>query len=155
MIRLTASLSKKMPIADVEFSSRQCGATIEVEVADQADPEDIRQRLRDLYGMMEEAVDAQLEGTPVPAPEDPVSRLSALKGDGKGGNGNGNGRRNGHASAAQVKAVFAISKDRGLSRNDLATFLREELGVERPEDLSVQQASDLIGRLQAMGKGAR
>ena len=37
-----------------------------------------------------------------------------------------------------------------MSRDDLVTLLKGEYNVERPDDLTVQQASDLIGKLQKM-----
>lgn len=37
MIKLSANLSKKVPIPGRDFSSQQYGAGLEIEVADQAD----------------------------------------------------------------------------------------------------------------------
>jgi hypothetical protein len=41
MIRLNASLSRKLPVAGVEFSSQSLSAGLEVEVSDSADGEEI------------------------------------------------------------------------------------------------------------------
>jgi hypothetical protein len=50
--------------------------------------------------------------------------------------------------------MFAISKDKGMDRKGLIELLKAEYGVERPDDLSVKDASDLIGKLQKL-EGAR
>jgi hypothetical protein len=41
-----------------------------------------------------------------------------------------------------------------MDRNGLIKLLKAEYNVERPDDLSVKDASDLIGKLQKM-QGAR
>jgi hypothetical protein len=164
VIKLSANLSKKVPMPDVEFSSQQFGASLEIEVADAADAQEIAQKLQGIYGLLEKSIDQQITAAsgraPQPTPAPRRSFLSEGNGNGNGngrsnGNGgNGNGRRNGHASPAQVKAVFAISKDKGMSRDDIVDLLKAEYGVERPDDLDVRQASDLIGKLQRL-EGAR
>lgn len=161
MIKLSANLSKKVPMPDVEFSSQQYGAAMEIEVSDAADAQEITGRLEAIYKLLEKSIDGQIAAaSKAPMPAAPVTRRSFL-GDANGkphadGNngGNGNGRRNGHASPAQIKALFAISKDKGMDRNDLVDLLKAEYNVERPDDLSVKDASDLIGRLQKL-EGAR
>lgn len=151
MIRLSANLSKKVPMPDVEFSSQQYGASMEIEVSDVSNVQEIADRLQNIYGLLEQSIDqqiAQANAAPAPrhpAPSEPVPGTSPA-----GGNGNGSRRGNGHASPAQIKALFAISKDKGMSRNDLVALLEAEYSVERPDDLTVRNASDLIGRLQRM-----
>ena len=50
------------------------------------------------------------------------------------------------ATPAQIKAIFGITKRLGL---DFHEVLRERFGLERPEDLSLKQASNLIESLQS------
>ena len=50
------------------------------------------------------------------------------------------------ATPNQVKAIVAISRKQD---TDLAGLLRHEYEVERPEDLSIRQASELIDMLKA------
>jgi hypothetical protein len=55
--------------------------------------------------------------------------------------------RNGRpASERQVKAIRAIARRHGA---DLTTILRQDHGVDRPEQLTVMQASSLIDVLKA------
>ena len=42
-----------------------------------------------------------------------------------------------------------------MNRDDLIQVLKAEFNVDRPDDLDVRQASDLIGRLQALGRARR
>jgi hypothetical protein len=168
MIKLSANLSKKVPMPDVEFSSQQYGAAMEIEVSDAADAQEITSRLQDIYNLLEKSIDQQIQATSHSQSSTPPKRSflgdrnngsPENGGNGhKGGNGhdadNGNFRRNGHASPAQIKMIFAVCKDRNFSRDDLVKLLQAEFNVSRPDDLSVKQASDLIGKLQKM-QGAR
>jgi hypothetical protein len=56
------------------------------------------------------------------------------------------GRPRKPASPCQVRAITAIAKAR---HADLAGLLRAEFGVDRPEDLSVAEASQAIVALKA------
>ncbi len=51
-----------------------------------------------------------------------------------------------YATIRQIGALRAIARQTGA---DLAGFIHEEFGVERPEQLTVQQASQLIDDLKA------
>lgn len=64
MIRLSANLSKKVPLPGVQFSSQQYGAAMEIEVGDGDKPEAIHQRIRELYAMLSNAIDEQIGGAP-------------------------------------------------------------------------------------------
>jgi hypothetical protein len=157
MIRLSASLSRKLPVAGIEFSSQSVSAGLEVEVSDSADGEEIARKLKSIYTLLDRSITEQI-GAASKAPSfaafeskspslDPANETPKSK----GGNGNGSPRRgNGQASPAQIKAVFAISKNKGMDRKGLVELLKAEYGVERPDDLSVKDASDLIGKLQNM-----
>ena len=62
----------------------------------------------------------------------------------------GNGRK---ATRAQVKAIHAIARDRGVNEDDLAAHIRDSCGLGRPEELSVSEASDLVDALKAVNAG--
>ena len=66
MIKLNASLSKKVPIKGTDFSSQSYGAGLEVEVADTVSAEEIQEKLRRLYGMLEASVAEQIAGGTAP-----------------------------------------------------------------------------------------
>ena len=161
MIKIAAHLSKKVP-AEVAFSSRQVGASLEIEVSDSDKSEQIKTRLRELYTVLRQSVEEQIAGTnasagPASATSAPVNRLptagaqtgstaapaAAKTTHTNGGNG-GNGRSTA-ATQAQKKAIFAISKALGLEVSAaLAPY-----GVTDSKDLTIKQASELIDQLKA------
>jgi hypothetical protein len=51
---------KKVPMEEMEYSSRSCSAGMEVELPSDAAPEEIHARLKGLYALLELAVDEQL-----------------------------------------------------------------------------------------------
>ena len=144
MIKLSASVSKKVPLVGVEYSSRYCSAGAEVEMSGDAGPEELKEKLRALYRTLEEAVDEQLQGNAQPAnqkelPEETRRALSKRTG------GNSNGRM---ATEAQVGAIHAIAAEHGLSQQQLQDMLREKYSTDTPENLSLKDASALIGLLK-------
>jgi hypothetical protein len=69
------------------------------------------------------------------------------------GNGHTNGRRRDgtrRATARQVRALYAIADRQQL---DAAGLVQSRYGVDKPEDLSITEASELIDSLKAAGKG--
>jgi hypothetical protein len=62
VIKISANLSKKVPLPGVEYSSQQFGAAMEIEVSDADQPEAIHGRIRDLYALLSQSVDEQIAG---------------------------------------------------------------------------------------------
>ena len=60
MIKLTASIMKKVPIDGLDYSSRSASAGMEVEMPSGAKAEDVMCRLKQLHAVLEIAVDEQL-----------------------------------------------------------------------------------------------
>ena len=165
MIKLSANISKKLPIPGLEYSSQQFGASMEIEISDADKPEVIQGRIQELYGLLSNSIDAQITGTtqqpapalPAPARTQPAqsqppvqqpvqqrptyapgrNRVAAVT------NGNGNGRRI-NATEAQVKCIFAICKANGI---DMASVLAD-FNVSDPKDLPIKDASRLIDQLK-------
>jgi hypothetical protein len=54
------------------------------------------------------------------------------------------------ATQSQVRAIFAIARRQQV---DPATVARERFNVERPEDLSIREASTLIDELKSAQTG--
>lgn len=160
MIRLSANLSKKVPLPGIDYSSQQYGASLEIEVSDADKPAEIHARIKELYGLLSSAIDEQIGvpasvktlPPPAPAPQAPVSQPVQPQRNGfaTGRNRivaqtNGNGRRGVNATEAQAKCIYAICKSQGL---DLASVLAD-FNVADARDLNVCDASQLIDRLKA------
>jgi len=174
MIRLSANLSKKIPLSGIAYSSSQCGASLEIEVSDADKPEAIQARIRELYTLLSSAIDEQI-GTvtptaPVqhqngnghvqnplpPAPQSPPQPVQRRNGVASGqnrvaaANGTANGRSTG-ATSAQQKAIWAICKNIGVTVPEVLS----EFGVTDMQALSVRQASQVIDSLKARQNGAQ
>lgn len=155
MLKLSCHLSKKVPIQDQPFSSQQFAAGLEVEVADTADPEAVRRRLRELYGLINQAVDEQIAAAGQAATTPSAARSAApagADGNGKGSRAGRNGGREVKSTAAQARAIKSIAAELGL---DLAEVLAP-YGVTEPEALTIRAASTTIDTLKARkGNGVR
>ncbi len=145
MVKLSASISKKLPVPDVEFSSRSCSAAIEAELPSGTKSAEVRARLKQLYALLELAVDEQLNSPR----QIPRQGRDAQPGT---NNGSATGRR---ASDAQIKAIRAIAHDRGLSDSRLHSLMQTEFDACHIEELSIRQASSLITILKHDGKARR
>jgi|ERR1043165_4446044 hypothetical protein len=160
MIRLSANLSKKVPLPGIDYSSQQYGASLEIEISDADKPEVIQGRIKELYVLLSNAIDEQLvsvqsnTGNASPpagpaaqpvrqsAPQQrngaPVNRLPAAN-----GNGSGNGRRV-TATEAQVKCIYAITKASGLNLTEILA----DYNCTDPKQLHIKDASTLIDKIK-------
>ena len=158
MLKLNVGLSRK--IGEANYGSRGASVHLELEVESglATDPGALRDRVRQLFQMARVSVDEELQIA------GPIGNGSGDHGNGNGsGNGNGHGDDRGRgtrrssgrgATQSQVRAIHAIANRLQL---DLAGELHGRFGVERPEDLSINEASELIDSIkpQTSGSGAR
>ena len=139
-LTLNIGLTKK--VGEPNYGSRGASVHFEVELEHTLvrQPDELKQKIRYLFGLAKDAVEEELaEG------DQPSS-------GGHGTNGNGHQRSNGRpATASQVRAIHAIA-DRG--RIDLPSRLQDVFGVGKADELSITQASELIDELKAAGNGA-
>jgi hypothetical protein len=173
-IRLSGSITRKVPIPGIEYSSQSFAAGMEIEI-NSADPGEVQAQLAGLYDSLSSAIDGQIaaaggqspaampsigNGTAVrrPAPQLPAAPVQNGYANGRNrvaavhtnGNGNGNGRRV-TATEAQCRAIYAICKSQGL---DMVSVLAD-FNVADAKDLHVKDASRLIDQLKAQnGNGA-
>lgn len=152
MIRLSASLSRKVPVPGIEYSSQQYGASMEIEISDADKPEAIQARIRELYGLLSRSIDEQI-GQPRPAaPAAAAALLISVPSPEAQETGHATGqrtsrvtRKNAQATAAQVRAIKAISQSLGITVAEACSAYR----VATPEELRIQDASRIIDDLKA------
>ena len=176
MTKLSATLSKKVPIPGLEYSSQQFSCGLELELSGEQTQDSIRQNIRKLYALLHDAIDQEIQE----AASNPPKFMNALQNGGVDANrwrgrsyrdnhqsrwskpsGNSryggssrydNGKQTtGRATQAQVKAIFAISKSTGIDRRVLQEMLEDKFNASQPDDLSVKQASKLIETLKVEG----
>ncbi|MHC4405533.1 MAG: hypothetical protein ACYTG0_38295 [Planctomycetota bacterium] len=141
MLRMNVGLSRK--VGEADSRSYAASAILEVEL----DPEMIDQpdrlaaHARRLFHLAGEAVE---QGTKV---RDAPNERRPLPGDPQHG-GNHRGRRGRRATRAQIVAIHSLATRRGI---DLDGLLRDRYRVCQLYELSVSEASELIGELQASG----
>ena len=141
MLKLNVGFSRK--VGESHYGSRGASVNLELELESSlaGEPETLRDRVKHLFRMARDAANEELKN-----------------GEAHHGNGSTNGVKhqvasNGHASrsngrsatANQVRAIRAIANRQKL---DLPAELRDRFGVERPDDLSLGQASELIDAIK-------
>jgi len=153
-IKLSGSVSRKVPIEGVQFSSQSYGSSLEIEI-NSDDPAVIQDKLHHVYASLGAAIDAEIaaahghnrNGGQRPAPA--TNRLATAQPVAGNGNqaarGNGNGA-NGKklASEAQQKCIFALTKKLGL---EMSKVLADH-GVTDPAQLTITTASNVINVLK-------
>lgn len=147
MIKLNASLSKKVPIEGIDYSSQSFMAGLEVEISDNSDSLQVKQRIREVYQLLDDSINEQIEFHQSDANKmDYLNEKSCSLGQHNKNNYSRNKHRNNNrpASQAQLKAIEAIAADRGLSGSELSAMLLDNLGKSSAAELSLRDASQFI-----------
>ena len=140
MLKLNIGFTRK--VGEANFSSRGASANLEVEVESALvrEPDRLQEKIDYLFGLAKASVDDQLNGNG--KPESNGRRDANGHAADSGQSRNGNGRS---ATQSQVRAIHAIASRK---RIDLVVLLRDRFGVERPDDLTLRDASTLIDELK-------
>jgi hypothetical protein len=133
---LKVSIVSSRKVGEPNYGSR--GAIVGLEMTVDASlinhPRQLHERIRRLFRMAKQSVDLELDANP-------SSRQQS---------GDQNAARR-PATARQIRAIQAIAGRRNLN---LSEELVRRAGVERPEDLSLVEASRLIDDMKALSNGA-
>jgi hypothetical protein len=148
-LKINVGLSRK--IGEDNYGSRGASINIEMELDGSLanDPTKLQGRIKQLFGLVRDSVTEELNGNGNGAPagngSNGTSRQPAAK--------ENQPQRRGDvrsATQSQVKAIFAITRSQSL---DMTRLLRERFHVDRPDDLTLKQASSLIDELKKAGNG--
>ena len=145
MLKLNASYQKKVP-AQQEYSSKCFHASIEVELPDGLNEDQLKQRIHSTFELVKNSVETELNGKPVTTGATaPVQALQT------NGTGNGNGSSNGNtkngglpASKKQVTYLLDLAK---MNAADLGPVLRK-YNAGSAYDLTREQCSQLIDQIR-------
>ncbi len=159
-IKLNVGVSRKVGTGDYGSLGASCNLEIELDAGQlDKDLDGFQARVRDVYVAAHQAVHDELAR--LRAHHDAgAERSSVARGTTSSPNGAAGKPENGSpkahwrgvprvrkaATPSQVKAILAIARRQNA---DLEGMLQEEFQVERCEDLTIAQASDLIDMLKA------
>jgi hypothetical protein len=138
-LKLNAGLSRK--VADGHYGSRGASVNIELELDASLvnEPPKLQEKVRKLFNVVRVSLDEELNGHG----EQPSAKPAAPP----SGNGNGKQSAGGRmATQSQIKAIHAIARSRHINVSD---FLRHHFHVGRPDELSIQTASQAIDELKS------
>lgn len=141
MLKLNIGIAKK--VGEANYGSRGASVNLEMELASDlvAKPAQLQERIRNLFGLAKQSVEEELSG----------KGQEANGHDNIGHTTNGNAS-NGHqanvrkATQSQVRAIHAIASRHG---RDLSSLLWDRFGRQKPESLSITEASQLIDELKS------
>ena len=174
-VKLNIGLSRKVGEASFGSRGASINLEVELDNGVLNDPGLLRDRVQDLYVLARQSVDEELQRPAETGPSEPShtngnghGRISHTPtGNGhknghatNGGVTNGHGPNNGtghingtgqgrievaRATQSQIRAIFAISKRRGL---DPHTVINDRYRVHKMEELTIREASALIDDLK-------
>ena len=145
-LQLNVGLSRKVGLPDYGSLGASCHVEVELDASLlREDPTGFQRHVRHAFQLCRDAVDSELERSR----HDPVTSSTAAHTNGNGYQAPANGRTAGRlATTSQVRALHAIAQRQRL---DLTGEIRNRFQVDRPDDLSVGQASELIDALNQNG----
>ncbi|MBI3866051.1 MAG: hypothetical protein HY290_29590 [Planctomycetia bacterium] len=164
-LKLNVGLAKKVGLPDYGSLGASCNVELELDAhLLSRDGQLFQQQVRQAFAACAQAVQDELARQSAATPTLAASHYpngngrenghTATASNGHNGNGssrNGRGKSNGRkATSAQVRAICAIA---GRHRLNLAHELQSRFQVDRPDDLSVGDASRFIDELQAAAAG--
>ena len=143
-IKLNVGLAQK--IGETNFGMRGASVNLEIELDSSlvTEPDKLKDRIRQLFALVRTSLNEELKGGPQPATPLPVSANPPTPvTNGKSHNGRANGVRK--ATTPQITKIQSLIQAQKL---DVDAVLRERCQVQRAEDLTLRQASDLIDALK-------
>lgn len=165
-LKLNVGVSKKVGLPD--YGSLGASCSLEVDLASTLlnDPESLRVALARVYAICRVAVSKELavqkaapggslgpqdcrEGHPGAAAAQWANGERASTGA-RPSDASKQGIAPRRATASQIRALHAIAKRQNL---DATNVVQSRFGVDRPEDLSITQASELIDSSKGVGNG--
>ena len=133
---LKLSIASSRKIGEPNYGSRGATVGLEMEVDSSLvdNPRQLHERIRRLFRLAKQSVDLEL-GSPTLGRQQLDEPASIIR----------------PATDRQIRAIQAIAGRRNL---DLTEELRGRFGIERPEDLSLNEASQLIDAIKPSVNGA-
>ena len=141
MLKLNASYSKKVP-AEGEYSSQSYHASVEVELPDGLNSDQLNDKIHETFALVRDSVEAELHGE-VPKVNVPVQNVPVQT-------PRQNVPAQGHAGAVpaspkQISYLLSLARQHGVTPQQLAA----QYNVGALEELSKRQCSEIINNWKA------
>jgi hypothetical protein len=157
-LKLNVGASRK--VTDNNYGSRGASVNLEMELDMTlvTDPPKLQEKIRHLFQVARTSLAEELNGgdhhanghaAPTGNGAHTADRPAA---NGNGGNGGPRDAGPRRSTASQCKAIYAIARAHGVHLGD---YLRNRYQTGRPDELTLQQASEVIDDLRALGAGAQ
>ena len=137
MLKLNASYSKKVP-AEGEYTSQSYHASIEVELPDGLNQNQLQARIHDTFALVKESVEAELHGNANSQVREPAPMQSRNA-------GNSPAQHDIPASPKQIKFLIDLARNKGVTPAQIAA----QHGVATVEQLTRSQCSNIINSWRA------
>ena len=143
MLKINASYSKKVP-AEGEYTSQSYHASVEVELPDGLNKEQLQSRIHETFEMVRNSVEAELH-------ENTLNRqggntvVNTVNNNQQGYGAANNRNREIPASPKQIKFMLDHARSKGITPQQIAA----QHGVTAVEQLSKKQCSDIINNWRA------
>lgn len=150
-LKVNVGLSRK--VADNHYGSRGANVNVELELDSSliGEPAKFQEKIRQVYALARASLSEELNGgTNGQHPAPAANGNGTANGSGaapthSNGAQPANGQRPRPATQSQVKAIHAIANNQRL---DLSRYLSDHHHVNRPEDLDIKTASQVIDSLK-------
>lgn len=145
MLKLNASYSKKVP-AEGEYTSQSYHCSMEVELSDALEPQQIKEKMSDTFALVRDAVEAELHGNVQKAePGRPQLRVVEAPPPAR----NTPPAPTGKASNKQIKFILDLAKNQGLGLSKINGRVQKQFRVGSVYELDRKAASALLDELKA------
>ena len=146
MLKLNASYSKKVP-AEGEYTSQSYHCSMEVELSDALEPQQIQTKIHDTFALVRDAVEAELHGN-VQKTEPSRPALRVVTNDQQIQQSAPQAPA-GKASNKQIKFILDLAKNRGLGLSEINGRVQKQFRVGSVYELDRKSASALLDDLKA------
>jgi len=147
MLKLTASYSKKVPVAGADFSSQSFHAAVEVEIPDGLNQEQLQGRIHQTFALVRDSVEGELRNghsASVLAGTPPAAQP-------QNGQANGNGQQK--ATPKQIQFLTNLGIRHQIDLKGLNALAAQAFKVSAVGDLSRKQASSFIDNFDEIVQG--
>jgi hypothetical protein len=158
-LKLNVGASRK--VTDNNYCSRGASVNLEIDLDTTlvTDPPKLQDKIRHLFRVVRTSLAEELNGGGHHAnghadPNGNGQHAAAAR-PAANGNGGHHGARDAgprRSTSSQCKAIYAIARANGVHLGD---YLNQRFHAERPNELTLRQASEAIDDLRAFGVGAK